>query len=1289
MCGGGMTIHDARARLLQPDPAFSPAPIWWWSGEPLVLERLVWQLEQFAAGGVYNLVVLNLAPSGPLHGSLADDPPFLSTAWWDIFRGVCAAAQTVGIRLWFYDQIGFSGANLQGILVRETRAFAGHELATQVISCEEAGTVAFPSGAQPLGAWQTNSTGEITVLPISDGMVCSSAAGTHTVQLVYEVLRGFDYLNPAACAALRATVHEAFEREAGQFFGTVIVGSFQDEMPSMPTWSADFADSFAAHYGYRLESTLQSLFVGDSAHDQQVRIDYQQWRAARAEAAFFKPFYDWHAARGLVCGFDQQSPARMALPIGAVDEYADYMQTHRWYGAPGSDHHGNGKIHSSLAHLYERPRSWIEAFHSSGWGGTLEETFDWLVPWLRAGLTLYNPHAVYYSTRGGWWEWAPPSTCWRQPYWMHYRVFADAVMRVTGILSLGRHVCDIAVLFPTTTVQADTRLKEVGTAARRAEALFVAITGSMFWNNPKPGVLERDRRDFDMIDDASIARATVVDGTLSVAGEAFRCVILPAVTHLQPGAAAQLQAFATAGGLVIAVGTRPAQLSGCAGIIEVPDADALVAVLARLPRRVEGPVHVLERRVDGARVLLLTPLVSGSTFAWNGHWNSTPYTFDATRLPHSVRVTIPAATAIEQWQLTDGAAVALQQQDGQWEVSFADTPLALLVIPDAAVIPPTQQPTIRHDIETILDGSWQCSIVPTLDNRWGDFDRPASGMLAPQTIRFESPEGRVTQGFGTFGWYQVSATAPHPLASLLPGDDPLQTTGWQPLVYSLSKGIHKDSLHWGMLGPKGYVPEEFMAFGAIPAGHTVTVRTTFTLTEAITGALVVSAAAAKRIWLDGMCVSHDSPGYAASIPVKCSAGRHLLEFQFTPEQDIQLRGSWALVRHPERFVRPTWIMQPDAPRAATYVTFAHQFVVPTDASGGALMVVADVPVAVLVDGVEIGRQGGFDPYGSTVRVQPYALGAIRAGTHEIAIRALDGGRGVSVMVDGRYDHADTVTRVLSGRGWTCARADQPAQPATIRRRQWVDLTFATDPQLYVDMDPGWPLVDRRPHPLPGAAWLEDAPADDTVVALVPDAYPGLVRKTTLQWRIPAGATHVRIPTHAHATLLIDGTAIPLSAGVATVPHGARDATVTLQAERGPAGAALLDAPVTYAFAERAPVSLPASFAALGLGDYSGAIRLERTVDLPEGGRGWELLLSEVRGTVAVCVNGVTLPARVWSPYRYDISALVRPGANTVVLTVTNTLAPFIAGQSPSHYTSAHQEESGILGSIVLRQRREL
>ena len=144
-------------------------------------------------------------------------------------------------------------------------------------------------------------------------------------------------------------------------------------------------------------------------------------RAELAEEAFFRPFADWHEQHGLLVGCDQQDPARAGRPVDGVQLYADYARTHRWFSAPGSDHHGDARIHSSLAHLYGRPRTWIEAFHSTGWGGTLEETFDWLLPWLRAGATLYNPHAVYYTTRAGWWEWAPPSTDWRQPYWRHHR----------------------------------------------------------------------------------------------------------------------------------------------------------------------------------------------------------------------------------------------------------------------------------------------------------------------------------------------------------------------------------------------------------------------------------------------------------------------------------------------------------------------------------------------------------------------------------------------------------------------------------------------------------------------------------------------------------------------------------------------------------------------------------------------------------------------------------------------------------------------------------------------------
>ena len=48
----------------------------------------------------------------------------------------------------------------------------------------------------------------------------------------------------------------------------------------------------------------------------------------------------------------------------------------RWYSAPGCDDpklqgaraFKGLKVNSSIAHLYQRPRVWVEAFHSSGWG---------------------------------------------------------------------------------------------------------------------------------------------------------------------------------------------------------------------------------------------------------------------------------------------------------------------------------------------------------------------------------------------------------------------------------------------------------------------------------------------------------------------------------------------------------------------------------------------------------------------------------------------------------------------------------------------------------------------------------------------------------------------------------------------------------------------------------------------------------------------------------------------------------------------------------------------------------
>src|SRR3982751_887435 len=118
------TLDQLAQQFATPQKEFSPVPIWWWSGDQLERQRLRWQMEQLITGGIYNLIILNLAPTSPLYGSDPDRPHFLTEEWWTIFLGVCEDAKAIGMRLWFYDQIGFSGANLQGQIVRDDPAFA-------------------------------------------------------------------------------------------------------------------------------------------------------------------------------------------------------------------------------------------------------------------------------------------------------------------------------------------------------------------------------------------------------------------------------------------------------------------------------------------------------------------------------------------------------------------------------------------------------------------------------------------------------------------------------------------------------------------------------------------------------------------------------------------------------------------------------------------------------------------------------------------------------------------------------------------------------------------------------------------------------------------------------------------------------------------------------------------------------------------------------------------------------------------------------------------------------------
>ncbi|WP_428938671.1 hypothetical protein [Fontivita pretiosa] len=1274
----------------EPDPRYSPAPIWWWSGEKLSVDRMRWQMDQLRAMGIRNVVVLNLAPNGPLFGSVADDPPFLSEPWWTIFAKVCDHARHIGMFVWFYDQIGFSGANYQAELVAAHPEFSGQQLGIATAEGTGALRVECPGAATPLAAYVVTDN-QVRYVPVSDRAACVDASTRSKLCLVYSLRQGYDYFDPAACDKLLDTVHRQFERRLPQHIGTTIVGSFQDELPDLPTWGRTFADSFADAFGYRLEQVIHRLFEPGDAEARRTRLHYHQHRANLAEQAFFKPFFRWHQEHGLACGFDQQSPAREARALGCVQKYADYIQTHRWYAIPGCDLHGNARLHSSIAFMYNRPRVWIEGFHSTGWGGSIADTFDWLMPFLQSGANFYNPHAVYYSTRMGWWEWAPPSTCWRQPYAMHYRGFAEMICRLTKLLSQGVQQASVGVVFPTATVQANLGPTQSFADAAAADQTLYHILGSMRWHEAELGVLDRLAIDFHILDEPTIQAASVsacTQGEMNFNGVSLGTLILPHITMLDDATVAKLRAFARAGGRILAVGSSTIEtpdgdvldIAALPHALVVASVDALTEALRTTPRQITSPVPFLHRQCDDLHILFIPACAGKNTrVRWTGWFASLDEaTIDPDRYLKCVDLVLPdSVKQVVRYDPVENRGQALNvRPDGRLHLDFEGAPFAILIWSDSEQRSFTASTNASAPSRTTLltlSDAWTCEYVPTLPETFADIYDPGRPELRwPHTAEFtwriadrtDSQPQTVRATFGIGGWARIADQPP------------------RPLVYSPQFGIAQDEIHLYTLGPKGFVPEEFIDLGRLQTGQTATITTSVCLPTQRSVVLAVGANARKRALLAGQLFEQPDDGAYLwlTAPFVLPAGQIGIELSLTAERDGRVRAYWCLLEPEaaERFRRPERMIPPDPPVKGSRLTYRATFVIRAPLAEARAQVTAAAVATVYVDDQLLGHQGGFDPYRLHTRSVVYPLPPLPPGSHQIRIDLVEPQGGAPLLVDlcGRYQ-AGGELRLLSGPQWTVSRDDQPAVPVKLYSKPEGDAAV-------------WRL---RPgaHPLPQSSWL-NGPQPSDVLQL--DASPIDAQPVVqiLEWTIPPGAQTLRLPLEADVQIVslhIDGQPIAVDAGASVDlrpagPTPARQACLRVRSRR--LGGGVFSGPLSYTFAQGRLAC--GSWLCQGLRSYSGAIRMKQRFFIQGLGQdpsGRLMLdLGRVRGTVQAMLNGQSLGQRFMTPYRFEIPPdCIRPGTNELDLLLTNTLANFLSTWSPTRGWSPDQFVCGLFGPVTL------
>ena len=824
---------DVLPGFRSPPPGYGQVPLWWWTGDPLRKQRLLWQIEELHRKGVSGMSVIYAHEDTPGWPTCAAEPEIFSDQWWDIWGFVAkeCSKRTMGIGLSGYTLDWPNGKSLLSRTVYSETDIQGREIKVphQLDAADgEAVSIAVPADAIGVRAYRVKGGrlepgGADLANFVTDGRLNWTAPEGRWQVWIFTAPRKPGTLNPMHPLAGKRMVEKFFQRFEDHAPGQSPAGLnyfFQDELKfgvgHFSIWCDDFPAVFRARKGYDVFDVLPAMFTDIGPRTIKARLDFLDVRVRLSEERYFIPIFNWHWTRGKIYGCDQGGRGRIPT------EFGDYFSSVRWFTAPGHDTPGDradlikGKVSSSIAQLYQRPRVWLEGYHSMGWGATPQQLMFATRENYLYGCTLLNLHGLYYTTHGGFWEWAPPCYHFHMPYWEHMDTFLEYFERLSYLLSQGVHCCDIAVMYPVSPGQAQMGGKEATDAAFRSGTRLV-----------------ESGYDFLFMDDESLVRAEVRDGRLHVSDSSYRVLVLPALRAIRWATLQKALAFYRAGGVVINVGAlpeasdragredrvldaavkelfgataaevkagqRPSRRTSAGGGVAavVSDATELERVVSELVARdvqSDKPVKALHRKIGPRDVYMVMGAAKGSVCAFRAKgrvelWD--PWTgkvqpiYLAEATPEGTRVRMP----LEEYEaqvivFNPGDATTVQSTDLD-EVVDVETRDGLVTVSGFSSTPGRNTATVRAGGQTTtvtgeaaaepatltLDGPWEFELKPTLDNRWGDFRLPVTDRMIAAEARFfryaeehavnpgwekadfdDSAWPRVTYGFGPQFW---------------------------------------------------------------------------------------------------------------------------------------------------------------------------------------------------------------------------------------------------------------------------------------------------------------------------------------------------------------------------------------------------------------------------------------------------------------------------------------------------------------------------------------------------------
>ena len=498
---------------------------------------------------------------------------WLSEGWYRDL-GVCLdAAKRLDMEMWLFDEDWWPSQTVGG-KVPET--YAAKKLVAKSAQIRPGGAYAGTPGQETnfiaLVAGRLDAAGAVEIETLRDlTLLAQKGAVTWTPPAdgkTWQVMRfswerapklkqgqrfAVDGMSPDCVAWYIRTVYEPHYARFGKDFGKTIPGYFYDEPETPGDWGTELNETFKKRGVNWMPSYVAWAFK--LAGEAQAAAFYQ-YAEARAETwgrVMYGGLSAWCRTRDVLsvghfmehgmlyvnnefCAGDLMRLQKYS-DMGAIDLVCRQM----YPGQRPHDIYQTPKLGSSVSHAYGKKddRAMCEIFGGYNQVLTYPE-MKWLCDQHQVrGINFLIPHSFNprapkdkdyppYFYNGGY-----------EPRFALFRVWADYSSRLSLMLTGGRHVCPVAVLFS-------------GNAGRVGEY----VTPEDLTSALQDALYDCDWLPFERFEE----RATKIKGNeLRLHGERYRVLVVPPTEGITAAALEKAQAFFEAGGVVVGYGRLPAK----------------------------------------------------------------------------------------------------------------------------------------------------------------------------------------------------------------------------------------------------------------------------------------------------------------------------------------------------------------------------------------------------------------------------------------------------------------------------------------------------------------------------------------------------------------------------------------------------------------------------------------------------------------------------------------------------------------------------------------------------------